>query len=296
MGRWPLYDTRFCSRRNVRDRRLPSTVTDTNAGSVRSDQPPLLSDVPGHPTAGAVGRSESTLAFTTCTIRRIGNLWDDSQQPTPLSAAGGTSGIVPFDQRFPIRTLGAFVPSNSPFFQIVPGHENLLFTSTHTDISGPRTVRAHPSAGAFCRSESALAFTTGPSDRSGTCGTTSSSRPLYLPLAERPESPRSINGHRHERWERSFRPTAPAFARCGVDRLVRATSSWASPVRNRVLPRFILASPQGCPLLKIPPASRWLQYIRTGPRTRWRTGSSTGAVFPVAVRPGGVCGRCSSWR
>jgi hypothetical protein len=52
-----------------------------------------------------------------------------------------------------------------------------------------------------------------PSDRSGTCRSTATVRPLFLPPAERPESPSSINGHRHERWERSFRPTAPAFVR-----------------------------------------------------------------------------------
>ena len=29
--------------------------------------------------------------------------------------------------------------------------------------------------------------------------------------AERPELPLSINGHRYERWERSFRPTSLSF-------------------------------------------------------------------------------------
>ena len=120
LGRRRRYHNCCCRRWNVRNHRGQSTVTDTNAGSVRSDQLPLLSDVPGHPTAGAFGRSESTPAFTTCGIRLIGNLWDDSQHPTPLSVAGGTSRIVTFDQRFSTRTLGAFVPSNSPFIQTVP--------------------------------------------------------------------------------------------------------------------------------------------------------------------------------
>ena len=161
MGRQPASDPSICRWRNVPNRLLRSTVTDTNAGSVRSDQPPLLSDVPGHPTAGAVGRSESTLAFTTWGIRLMEDLWDDGHRTTPLSDGGGTSGVVSFNQRSPIRTLGAFVPSDSPFFQTIPGYTSLLLTSTHTTISCLRTVLAHSIAWAVCRSESALAFTTG---------------------------------------------------------------------------------------------------------------------------------------
>ena len=48
-------------------------------------------------------------------------------------------------------------------------------------------------------------------DWSGPCGTTARIRPLFLPVVERPESSPSINGHRHERWERSFPATAPSF-------------------------------------------------------------------------------------
>jgi hypothetical protein len=62
-----------------------------------------------------------------------------------------------FFPRLPSRKLGAFVPTNSPFVQTVAGHPNLLLMSTHTDISGLRTVLAHSIEGAFCRSESALA-------------------------------------------------------------------------------------------------------------------------------------------
>jgi hypothetical protein len=73
-----------------------------------------------HQMEGAVGRSESALAFTTCSLRLIGDLWDDGHRPISLSAAGGTSGIAVLDQRSPTRTLGAFVPSNSPFFEPFP--------------------------------------------------------------------------------------------------------------------------------------------------------------------------------
>jgi hypothetical protein len=76
--------------------------------------------VRAHSIAGAVGRSESALAFTTSTIRLNLDLWDDGYRTTPPSAGGGTSGITNFDQRSPIQTLGAFVPTNSPFFRTVP--------------------------------------------------------------------------------------------------------------------------------------------------------------------------------
>jgi hypothetical protein len=49
-----------------------------------------------------------------------------------------TSGLYQFSHHSPSRTLGAFVPTDSPFF---------------------RTVREHPIAGAFGRCESTLAFT-----------------------------------------------------------------------------------------------------------------------------------------
>jgi hypothetical protein len=48
------------------------------------------------------------------------------------------SGLYQFSHHSPTRTLGAFVPTDSPY---------------------PRTVREHPIAGAFGRSESTLAFT-----------------------------------------------------------------------------------------------------------------------------------------
>ena len=48
-------------------------------------------------------------------------------------------------------------------------------------------------------------------DWSGTSGTTASIRPLFLKPAQRSESSPSINGFRHERWERSFPATAPSF-------------------------------------------------------------------------------------
>jgi hypothetical protein len=99
----------------------------------------------------------SAFAFTTCEIRPVGTLWEAGPHPSPLSAGGGTSRIVSFDQRSPTRTLGAFVPSNSPFFQTVPGHTNLLLMFTHTNISDLRTVLAPSIAGAVGRSESTLA-------------------------------------------------------------------------------------------------------------------------------------------
>jgi hypothetical protein len=33
----------------------------------------------------------------------------------------------------------------------------------------------------------------------------------FLPVAERPKLSPSINGHRYERWERSFPATTPSF-------------------------------------------------------------------------------------
>jgi hypothetical protein len=90
-GRLPPSGSRLFCGRNVRNHPVPSHLTDTNAGSVRSQQQPLRSNrsrtyksaLHVHPTgipgiwtvlayliAGAFCRSESALAFTTCSLRQ----------------------------------------------------------------------------------------------------------------------------------------------------------------------------------------------------------------------------------
>ena len=55
------------------------------------------------------------------------------------------------------ESLGAFVPTNGPFIQTVPGRTTSALCIYRTDISCHRTVLEHPIAGAVGRSESALA-------------------------------------------------------------------------------------------------------------------------------------------
>ena len=113
-GRRSPSDLSVCCWQNVQDHRLRSTVTDPNAGSVRSDQLPLLSDVPGHPMAGAVGRSESTLAFTTGRLRMNGCIPEIGRRQTPGSFRGGMSGIAALYHISPIRKLGSFRSDQRP--------------------------------------------------------------------------------------------------------------------------------------------------------------------------------------
>jgi hypothetical protein len=68
----------------------------------------------------------------------IGHIPDVGHGLTAGSFAGGTSGLARFYHIFPSRTLGAFVPTNSPCF---------------------RTVCEHPIAGAFGQSEITPDFT-----------------------------------------------------------------------------------------------------------------------------------------
>jgi hypothetical protein len=113
---------------NVRHRQALSDVTDTKAGELSfpatapSFKPfpdswnlllmsphidiTLLSINPGHVIARAVGRSESTLAFTIGLLRRIGNFPNVGHRLTADSFAGRTSGIARFYQILSSRTLG----------------------------------------------------------------------------------------------------------------------------------------------------------------------------------------------
>ena len=148
-----------------RSRQLPLLSNRCRSYEICSPCPPhrhrTLSDVPGHPIGGAVGRSESTLAFSIGLLRIIGNLSDVRQRLTPVSFAGGTSGIARFHHLLPVRTLGAFVPTKSPFFRTVTGY-TLSVLHIHIHRHGPLSnVPGHPIGGAVGRSESTLAFSIG---------------------------------------------------------------------------------------------------------------------------------------
>jgi hypothetical protein len=68
------------------------------------------------------------------------NIPDAGHRPTSVSAAGGTSGIAQCHHISPTRTLGAFVPTNNPFFQTVANHTKSVSCVQHTDITCFRTI------------------------------------------------------------------------------------------------------------------------------------------------------------
>ena len=101
---------------------------------VRSERACVLPDGPGRLVEGAVGRSESALAFSIGLLRMIGKLPDVGYRLTTGSCGGGTSGIARFCQILPTRKLGSFRSQQLPLLSTVSGYtESVPHVHLHQD-------------------------------------------------------------------------------------------------------------------------------------------------------------------